>query len=195
MIDRWPLDYRAKHPIAAEWAEGSRVIRHSLTTQGRIFRMVEQIRVNRPTATVDRLFADLIALDMMVDPEHAPRTAAIAGVAGFRKLFGTLPPVDDDGLPEGFESVDEGEAELAALGLQALGFDPILIDGGDPAAYVWALFETQQRKLACTEVVRLGHHAAAQPQCLAVIAEPSIRRTPPAVREPDLSRELAGARR
>jgi hypothetical protein len=195
MIDRWPLDYRAKHPSADEWAKGSRVVRHRLETQGRVFRMVEQLRVNRPSARTDRLFSGHEAVDAMVDARDVPRTAAAAGVAGFRTLFGIFPPMDDGELPEGFERVSEGEAELAALGLQALGFDPILIDGGDPAAYVWALFEMQQRKVGCAEVGRLGQHAPLQPRCLAIIAEASIRQSPPAVREPQLSRQLVGTRR
>lgn len=41
---------------------------------------------------------------------------------------------------------------------QALnGFDPIVFDGRDPAAFAWAVFEMEQRLEAAAEAVRSGH--------------------------------------
>jgi phosphoketolase len=40
--------------------------------------------------------------------------------------------------------------------LKLNGFDPIVFDGRDPAAYVWAVFEMEHRLMVAAEAVRLG---------------------------------------
>ena len=163
--------------------------------------MAEQIRVNRVETNVGRLFSMLKALDAIVDSETvdnarpSPSSAAAAGVVGFKLLFGKFPPVQKHDWPDGFARVAEGEASLAAMGLQAQGFDPVMIDGLDPAAYLWALFEMRERQAACAEVIRLQQHPAAQPRCLAVIRQEAIRRPLPQEIPAEQSRELVGAGR
>ena len=68
--------------------------------------------------------------------------------------------------------------ELATFGLRYQGFDPIVFDGTDPAAYVWALFEVAERQAACDEAVRLRGHRACPPRGLAVVPTPIQPRTP-----------------
>lgn len=201
MIEQWVQRYRADHPAAAEWARGSCRVRHSVETQDRVFRMAEQIRANHVETEVGRLFSMLKTLDAVVDSETFENarpwasSAAAAGVVGFKMLFGKFPPVQDHDWPEGFERVHEGEASLCYLGLQAGGFDPIVIDGIDPAAYVWALFEMRERQAACAEVIRLGQHPASQPRCLAIVPEQALRRPQPQKLPVEQARELVGAGR
>lgn len=181
-MDRWIREYRDNHPLAAQWARGSRKVCHDEQTQGRVFRMAEQLRVTFDWPNVGPLFSLLRTLDEAIDMETAPNRrptpgrAATAGAVGYKQLFDKLPPLNDHGWPLGFNQVEEEEVGLAALGLQRERFDPIVIDGIDPAAYLWALFEMHQRELACTEVVRLHQHPVHEPRCLAVI--PSVSPTP-----------------
>lgn len=201
MIEDWVQKYRADHQGAADWARGTYKVRHSVETQDRVFRMAEQIRANLFAQNGGRLFSMLKALDAVVDTETvencrpSPSSAAAAAVVSFKMLFGKFPPVQNRDWPEGFERVDEGETSLACLGLQGQGFDPIVIDGIDPAAYLWALFEMRERQAACAEVIRLGQHPASQPRCLAIIPEQPIRRPRPQTLPAEPSRELVGARK
>ncbi len=201
MIEQWVQRYRLDHPAAADWARGSYKVCHSVETQDRVFRMAEQIRANGLTPNVGQLFSMLKALDAVIDAETfpngrpGPSSAAAAAVAAFKMLFGTFPPVQDYDWPEGFERVNEAEASLAAMGLQAYGFDLIMIDGIDPSAYLWALFEMRERQAACAEVIRLRQHPASQPRCLAIIPERPIPRPRPQTLPVEASRELVGARR
>lgn len=183
-MDAWTRSYREDHPAAAQWARGSHKVCHSEETQGRVFRMAVQLRAGRGWSNVGSLFAMLQALDDVVDAETC-RTcrpsaigAAAAGLAGYKLLFGKLPALHDHDWPEGFERIDEREAELASMGLRAEGFDPIVFDGIDPAAYLWALFEIDERQQGCAEVKRLQQHAAIEPRCLAVIPEEPVRELP-----------------
>jgi hypothetical protein len=105
-------------------------------------------------------------------------SAAAAGLVGHKVLFGKLPPVRDHDWPEGFELAEEAEAELATFGLRFHGFDPVVFDGTDPAAYVWALFEVAEREAACDEAVRRYGHRACPPRGLAVVPTPARPRTP-----------------
>ncbi len=41
--------------------------------------------------------------------------------------------------------------------LKLNGFDPIEIDGSDPAAYAWAIIEMEERLTACASAVDVGH--------------------------------------
>jgi len=41
--------------------------------------------------------------------------------------------------------------------LQLNGFHPIPIDGGDPAAFIWGIFESESRLNACSEEINCGH--------------------------------------
>ena len=183
-MEDWLRQYRDRHPLAAEWASGSHKVCHAEETQGRVFRMAEQLRPRFQWATVAPLFSILRTLDDVIDMETRPKGrptpehAAAAGAVGYKMLFGSLPPMEDGGWPAGFEPVQECEAGLAAIGLQQDGFDPIVIDGIDPAAYLWAFFEMQQRRASCAEVIRLQQHPAHQPRCLAVLPDgmPSVQR-------------------
>ncbi len=184
---RWVERYRLAHPDADRWANSPSGIRHSIETQDRIFRMAEQLhqRGNRPEAAP--FFPVLKAVDEAassgIGPNEAltPPSAAVTGLIAYRILFGTLPPVRDHAWPAGCELTDEAEAELATFGLRARGFDPIVFDGTDPAACVWALFEIGERQAACDEVVRHNHRAC-PPRGLAVIATPVQRQSPAPVR-------------
>lgn len=192
--------YKEDHPAAAQWARGSRTVCHSEETQGRIFRMAEQLRAVWAWPSVGSLFTMLEALDDVVDGETsstvrpAAISAARAGLVGYKMLFGELPPLQYHDWPEGFELIDEREAELATIGLRAQGFDPIVVDGIDPAAYLWACFEMRERRESCSEVRRLHEHAAMEPRGLAVIPQAVFRGTalPP---KPATRRELVDVSR
>ena len=181
-MDQWIRDYRRDHGDAARWARGSSTVYHTAETEGRIFRMAEQLHDQRDWSQVGGLFTVLHALDQVVDSETSanarpePSSAAAAGVVGYKILFGHMPGVRDHGWPIGVDVVKDGEAELARIGLQANGFDPIVIDGTDPAAYLWALFEMRRRRLACADSNRLlKHRAASLPRCLALVPSERIR--------------------
>jgi hypothetical protein len=194
----WLRSYGERHPVALEWARGTTRVHHSLETQGRVFRLAEQLRVVRDWSTIDRLFSLLQTLDDVVDSEiarnarPAPESAVAAGLVGYQALFGKLPAELGHDWPEGFERADACEAELATIGLRAHGFDPIVIDGLDPAAYLWALFERHERLVACIEVIRLHQHPVQQPSCLAIIPDgPSTDRPQRLPAQP--YRKFAGA--
>jgi phosphoketolase len=53
----------------------------------------------------------------------------------------------------------QGGMEWFFQHLQLNGFYPITIDGRDPAAFIWGIFETETRLQACAEQVRTGHMA------------------------------------
>ena len=183
-MDSWIRRYKETHPATAEWARGSRRVCHSEETQGRIFRMAEQLLASGVWPSVGSLFTMLDALDDVVDGETSAtvRPAAVsaaAGLVGYKMLFGELPPLQDHDWPVGFELIDEREAELAAIGLRAQGFDPIVVDGIDPAAYLWACFELRERREGCSEVRRLHEHAAMEPRGLAVIPQAAARTAAP----------------
>lgn len=193
-MDRSVRDYRDRHPLAREWATGSRKVVHTEATQARVFRMAEQIRAGLEWPTVRAIFSVLRSLDEVVDAETPatgrpqPAAAAAAAAVGYKVLFGSFPPLAHHAWPKGFEPVGEEDAALAALGLQARGFDPLVIDGIDPAAYLWAFFEMDHREESCDEVTRLGQHVARQPRCLAVVPDLTL----PRAAEP-MTRSLAAA--
>lgn len=189
-MEPWIREYRANHPLAAEWARGSLKVRHTELTQGRVFRMAEQLRVRFGSPNLPRVFAVLRSLDDTIDAETspsarpAPQHVAAAAAAGYRILFGRQPTATIRGRPSGVDQVEEGEVGLAVLGLQHDGFDAIVIDGLDPAAYLWALFEMQERASSCAEAQRLGEHPVRLPRCVAMIpAAMPPRHAWPAVRE------------
>ena len=199
-MERWIRDYQNKHPHAAQWARGSGTVCHSAETASRIFRMAEQLRHSQDWISDEPFFALLQTLDEVVDSETrangrpSASSAAAAALVGYKILFGTLPPSRDHGWPEGFTRVEDSEAELAGIGLQAKGFDPIVIDGIDPAAYLWGLFEMRERQAACAEVIRLHQHGAMQPRCLAVVPQTPVWKPLPQSSLPQAhpSRQLAG---
>ena len=198
-MDTWIRRYKEAHPAAGKWAGGSETICHCEETQGRIFRMAEQLHAAWVWPSIGSLFTMLQALDDVVDGETGVTrrpsaiSAASAGLVGYKLLFGKLPPLQDHDWPEGFELIDEREAQLATIGLRAQGFDPIVVDGIDPAAYLWACFEMRERRGACSEVRRLGEHPPMEPRGIAVIPQPVARGlTPPA--KPTRRRELVTAR-
>ncbi len=50
----------------------------------------------------------------------------------------------------------QGGTEWFADHLRLNGFDPIIIDGRDPAAFAWVIFEMEERLTAASEAVRTG---------------------------------------
>jgi hypothetical protein len=190
--------YRDRYHAARRWAAGSYKVRHSEETQGRIFRMAEQLRGRDDLPSVGGFFSLLEALDEVVDAETSfdarpsAGSAAAAALVGYKLIFGRVAPVRDTDWPAGFELMDDGEVGLAALGLKRQGFDPIIIDGIDPAAYLWALFEMHERQAACAEVTRVGEHLAAQPRCIAAVRPDKRRRPSPGLVPAGASREVAG---
>ena len=51
----------------------------------------------------------------------------------------------------------QGGADWFRQHLELNGFYPILIDGRDPAAFIWGIFEAESRLQACSEQVSAGH--------------------------------------
>jgi hypothetical protein len=174
-VDRWVADYRADHPKAGEWATGAGPVSHSEATQARIFRMAEQLRANFGWTSAEPLFPVLSTLDRAAAEQLAggngitPRHAARAALVTYGLLFGQVPGSVDAGWPLGFEPVASASVNQAIASLRQQGFDPIVIDGLDPAAYLWGLFELQQRQVACAEVIRVHHHRAQHPRCLVIV--------------------------
>lgn len=177
--ERWLREYRDEHPAARRWAIGSDKVRHNEQTQARLFRLVEQLR-KRDDCPIGRPFALLQALDSIVDLETAWRerpsatSAAAAAIVGYKLFFGTMPALANQDWPAGFARVYDGETELACMGLRAHGLEPIVFDGIDPAAYLWAMFERQERRKAWAEVVRDGTHRAIEPMCVAVVPDEAV---------------------
>lgn len=190
--------YRERYPAARRWAAGSYKVRHSEQTQSRIFRMAEQLRVREDLPDLRTFFSMLEALDDVVDAETSPSarpsqwSASAAALVGYKILFGKPAPMQDHDWPSSFDRVADGEAELAAIGLQAQGFDPIVIDGLDPAAYLWAFYEMHERQGACADVTRLHQHPATQPRCIAVVRRGPIRQRERSLGPAQPSRDLAG---
>jgi len=50
----------------------------------------------------------------------------------------------------------QGGADWFVEHLRLNGFDPIVFDGRDPAAFAWAIFEMERRLEASTQAVQLG---------------------------------------
>ncbi|MGL6162234.1 hypothetical protein [Microbulbifer sp.] len=50
----------------------------------------------------------------------------------------------------------QGGVEWFAAHLRLNGFDPLLIDGRDPAAFAWAILEAEERLLSCADAVANG---------------------------------------
>lgn len=51
----------------------------------------------------------------------------------------------------------QGGAEWFCAHLRLNSFDPLVFDGRDPAAFVWAIFEIEHRLVAAAEAVKKGH--------------------------------------
>ncbi|HXN00387.1 MAG TPA: hypothetical protein VN973_00685 [Candidatus Dormibacteraeota bacterium] len=174
----WAEGYRLAHRDADRWASSPSGIRHSVETQDHIFRMVEELRGRpdwpnaRPFFPVLKAVDDAASWETDANDTPTPTSAAAAGLLGYKVLFGKLPPVRDHDWPEGFLLTAEAESELATFGLRLSGFDPVVFDGTDPAAYVWALFEVGEREAACDQAVRRFGHRACPPRGLAVVATP-----------------------
>ena len=180
----WVEGYRLTHRDADRWADSPSGIRHTVETQDRIFRMAEELRGRRDWPNARLFYPVRKALDDAASWESGssgaptPTSASAAGLVGYKVLFGKLPPVRGHDWPDGFYLTDEGERELATFGLRVQGFDPIVFDGTDPAAYVWALFEVAEREVACDEAVRRYGHRACPPRGLALVRTPIQPRTP-----------------
>ena len=197
----WAIGYRRDHPEADWWAEGVWTIEHSLETQERVFRMVEQLAargVDRAVAFAALRHADMIvdaagrgipadihARHLYVDgravrhedlgpaPSSVSLAAAEAGCAVIDSLPGEHQTVvsvlrpkafENDLTREGHDAFPQGQPGRVMImidkdprldHLRAHGFDPIVFDGADPAAFAWAVFE-----LACRVEA-----AAAEPRC------------------------------
>jgi hypothetical protein len=184
---RWVEGYRLAHRDADRWANSPSGIRHTTETQDRIFRMAEELRQRPDWPSARPFFPVLKAIDgaarWETDANDAPTptSAAAAGLIGYKVLFGTLPAVRDHDWPDGFQLTGDAESELATFGLRLSGFDPVVFDGTDPAAFVWALFEVREREAACNAAVRRDGHRAVPPCGLAVVPTPVRPGTPPPV--------------
>ena len=180
----WVEGYRLAHGDADRWAASRSGIRHSIETQDRIFRMAEQLRERRNDLNARPFLPVLKAVDDAASWETGPAgaptpmSAAAAGLVGYKVLFGKMPAVRGHDWPAGFVMTEEAEAERASSGLRSIGFDPIVFDGTDPAAYVWALFEVAEREAACDETVRCYGDRVYRPRGLAIVPAPVRRRTP-----------------
>jgi hypothetical protein len=180
----WVEGYRVAHRDADRWADSPSGIRHTIVTMDRIFRMAEELR-RRPDGPDARSFFpvlkavdDAASWETDANATPTPASAAAAGLVGYKVLFGKLPPARDHDWPDGFYVTGEAESELATFGLRLSGFDPVVFDGTDPAAYVWALFEVREREAACDQAVRLYGHTAVPPCGLAVVPTPVQPKTP-----------------
>lgn len=180
----WVEGYRLAHRDADRWASSPSGIRHNVDTQDHIFRMVEGLLGRpdwpnaRPFFPVLKAVDDAASWETDANDTPTPTSAAAAGLVGYKVLFGKLPPVRDHDWPEGFLLTAEAESELATFGLRLSGFDPVVFDGTDPAAYVWALFEVAERETACDQEVRRFGHRACPPRGLAVVPTSVQPRTP-----------------
>src|SRR6202521_1202694 len=127
----WVREYRHGHPAADLWASGQRHVSHSLETQERVFRMAEQLE----RRGVDRtdLFTALERSDRCVAVSDDSLGAADAGHRVISSLVSLQP-----------ESVVICAGENPST-LRALGFEPLALDGHDPAAYAWVMFELSMR--------------------------------------------------
>jgi hypothetical protein len=186
----WVEGYRLAHRDADRWADSPSGIRHSIETEDHIFRMAEELRGRRDWPNAKAFFHVLKAVDDAASWETdgndapTPTSAAAAGLVGYKVTSGKLPPVRDHDWPDGFLPTREAEAELATFGLRLSGFDPVVFDGTDPAAYVWALFEVGEREAACDEAVRRYGYRACPPCGLAVVPTPVQPKRPlPAPRQ------------
>jgi hypothetical protein len=152
--------------------------------------MAEQLQARPGSPAIARFFPLLRALDDIVDaetPPHglaAPNSAAAVAVIGYKTLFRKRPPLQDHGWPAHVERADEANSAIAAASLRRRGFDPILIDARDPAAYVWAIFEMEEREATHAEREWIHHQRPALPCCLAIVRQPSARRQPQKVYRP-----------
>jgi hypothetical protein len=180
----WVEGYRLAHRDADRWADSPSGIRHSVETQDHIFRMVEELRGRpdwpkaRPFFPVLKAVDDAASWETDANDTPTPASAAAAGLVGYKVLFGKLPPVRDHDWPDGFQLTGEAESELATFGLRLSGFDPVVFDGTDPAAYIWALFEVREREAACDLAVRRYGHRAYPPCGLAIVPTPFQPKAP-----------------
>ncbi|MEO6798299.1 MAG: hypothetical protein ABI401_14160 [Candidatus Dormibacter sp.] len=189
--------YRRLHKAADDWATGAPGVCHSIETQDRIFRLAEQLRHRLDGRSIGPFFPVLKAIDTVsrweTGPADAPgpTSAAAAALVGYNVLFGKQPPIGGHAWPADVDLTHDAESELVTLGLRATGHEPIVFDGQDPAAYVWALFEIDERNAACREGNDRHRSPAGVPRGLAVISTPVQRRAPAAL-PPARTRELVG---
>jgi hypothetical protein len=145
----WVRQYRHDQAAADLWANGLRHVSHSLQTQERVFRMAEQLA----RTGVDRtdVFTALEEADRCVALSDNPHVAAEAG----HRAVSTLVDLAPESL---VICAEEDESSL-----RALGFDPLVFDGHDPAAYAWVMFELSKR----AEASRRSNWRRCVPQALA----------------------------
>ncbi len=196
----WVEGYRLAHRDADRWASSPSGIRHTIATQERIFRMAEELRGRpdwpnaRPFFQVLKAVDDAASWETDRNEAPTPRSASASGLVGYKVLFGKLPAVRDHDWPDGFQLTEEAESELATFGLRLSGFDPIVFDGADPAAYVWALFEVREREAACDQAVRRYGHRAWPPCGLAVVPTLVQPKTPVPIPLPQVTQPAGLAR-
>jgi hypothetical protein len=190
--------YRRLHRAADDWAAGEPGVCHSIETQDRIFRLAEQLRHRLDGRGIGPFFPVLKAIDTVSSWETGPAdaagptSAAAAALVGYKVLFGKQPPISGHAWPAEVDLTREAESELVTIGLRATGHEPIVFDGRDPAAYVWALFEIDERTAACSESSDRHGSPAGVPRGLAVVPTPVQRRAPAAALPLARTRELVG---
>jgi hypothetical protein len=181
---RWVQQYRLSHRGADRWANGTRGIVHSIETQDRIFRLAEQLHDSQNWPHAVPFFVLLRAVDEAASYELGlqkiamPASAAAAAVVGFKVLFGQLPRLNEHDWADGVDLTSQADVPLATFGLRLRGFDPVVFDGHDPAAYLWALYEIQERNAACDGRERRGQQPIIRPHGLAVIRAKRGHRAP-----------------
>jgi len=214
--EAWVIDYRRDHAEAESWAEGIWSIEHTVETQERVFRMVEQLAARATDRAA--VFAALRRADVLVDAavrghldlraEHlyiegrAVRmddltsvawpslAAAEAGSAIIDSLIGDGTVVSllrreafEEHLGrEGWIPQAHGGRvmividEAPSLGhMRACGFEPIVFDGADPAAFAWAIFELSNRINATIAQLRCDCHPSFEPVPLGVAVRRQVR--------------------
>jgi hypothetical protein len=176
--------YRLAHPYADHWARSKGGIPHTIETQNRVFRMVDHELRRRDKLSASEFFHVLRALDDAARWETGPNrlptpsSASAMGLVGYKILFGKLPPVRGHDWPADCELTEEAESDLATLGLRAQGFEPIVFDSCDPAAYIWALWAIDERKQTANEAIRRESRPAAPARGLAVTRAPVRHHAP-----------------
>jgi hypothetical protein len=159
----WVRAYRAAYPVADLWAAGTGPVSHSQETQDRIFRMTEQLLASGTVLGRAPVFKALIAADRRLKPQASDAAVVAAGWAAHRAITGVT-------TPQPVTMLLTGGAPIQPLcqKLQGRGYEPLLFDGRDPAAYCWVIFEMRHRLQAATEAINEPDARPAVPFGLAV---------------------------
>ncbi len=146
--DRWVAAYRQTWSAAGRWAAGG-AVSHAIETQDRVFRMAEQLLRRGILATRTAVFEALIIADRAVQPDAPDGRVVEAGWRAYKAITGrgqSSRPVSlllSGGMP----------VDVLCAKFRMRGYEPVIFDGRDPAAYAWAIFEMEQRLLALKDSI------------------------------------------